>query len=176
GSIAIVMAALDAAVTKDLSAAGSRSVDRPASMHPLRPVHTFSIVARDPATGDLGVAVQSHYFSVGGVVPWAEPGVGAVATQSLVEVSYGPLGLELMKKGKTASDALPDLLAKDEQRDVRQVAMVDAQGHVSAWTGPKCIEFAGGETGEGFSVQANLMANDTVCPAMAKAYREGKGD
>ena len=141
-----------------------------------RPVHTFSIVARDPVTGDMGVAVQSHYFSVGPVVAWAEAGVGAVATQSLVEVSYGPLGLDLMRKGKSASDALPDLLAKDEQRDVRQVAMVDAQGHVAAWTGPKCIEFAGGETGDGFSVQANLMANDTVWPAMAKAFRESKGE
>ena len=140
------------------------------------PVHTFSIVARDPQTGDMGVAVQSHYFSVGSVVPWAEAGVGAVATQSIVEVSYGPKGLELMRQGKTASDALPDLLAKDEQRDVRQVAMVDSKGSVAAWTGPKCIEAAGGETGEGFSVQANLMANDKVWPAMAKAYRGTTGD
>jgi uncharacterized Ntn-hydrolase superfamily protein len=143
---------------------------------PVRPVHTFSIVARDPKTGEMGVAVQSHYFSVGPVVAWAEAGVGAVATQSLVEISYGPKGLELMRKGKSASEALPDLIAKDEQRDVRQVAMVDAKGNVSAWTGPKCIESAGGETGEGFSVQANLMANDTVWPAMAKAFREAKGD
>ena len=141
-----------------------------------RPVHTFSIVARDPQTGDLGVAVQSHYFSVGPTVAWAEAGVGAVATQSLVEVSYGPKGLELMRQGKSASDALPDLLAKDEQRDVRQVAMVDAKGNVAAWTGPKCIEFAGGETGEGFSVQANLMSTQAVWPAMAKAYGEAKGD
>ncbi len=141
-----------------------------------RPVHTFSIVARDPDTGELGVAVQSHYFSVGPTVAWAEAGVGAVATQSLVEVSYGPGGLDLMRQGKSASDTLPDLLAKDEQRDVRQVAMVDAKGNVAAWTGPKCIEFAGGETGEGFSVQANLMGSAQVWPAMAKAYREAKGD
>ena len=143
---------------------------------PRRPVHTFSIVARDPDTGELGVAVQSHYFSVGPTVAWAEAGVGAVATQSLVEVSYGPRGLELMRQGRSASDALPDLLAKDEQRDVRQVAMVDAKGSVAAWTGPKCIEYAGGETGEGFSVQANLMGSAQVWPAMARAYREAKGD
>src|SRR5580765_950908 len=90
-----------------------------------RPVHTFSIVARDAKTGEMGVAVQSHYFSVGPVVAWAEAGVGAVATQSLVEISYGPRGLDLMRQGKSASDALPDLIAKDAQRDVRQVAMVD---------------------------------------------------
>src|SRR5436309_2074207 len=150
-------------------AAGSRTARA-------QPAHTFSIVARDAQTGDLGVAVQSHYFSVGSVVPWAEAGVGAVATQSLVEISYGPKGLELMRQGKSASDALPDLLAKDEQRDVRQVAMVDSKGNVAAWTGPRCIEAAGGETGKGFSVQANLMANDRVWPAMAKAYRESTGD
>jgi len=141
-----------------------------------RPVHTFSIVARDPKTGEMGVAVQSHYFSVGPVVAWAEAGVGAVATQSLVEVSYGPLGLELMKKGRSAADALGELVQKDAQREVRQVAMVDASGKVAAWTGPKCIEAAGQETGEGFSAQANLMLNDAVWPAMAKAYREAQGD
>ena len=141
-----------------------------------RPVHTFSIVARDPKTGEMGVAVQSHYFSVGPVVAWAEAGVGAVATQSLVEISYGPKGLELMRQGKSSADALADLIAKDEQRDVRQVAMVDAHGHAAAWTGPKCIEAAGQETGEGFSAQANLMGKDTVWPAMAKAFREATGD
>jgi uncharacterized Ntn-hydrolase superfamily protein len=144
-----------------------------------RPVHTFSIVARDPKTGDLGVAVQSHYFSVGGTVPWAEAGVGAVATQSLVEVSYGPKGLELMRSGKSAADALGELLKQDAERDVRQVAMIDSKGGVAAWTGPRCIEFAGqdsGSPGEGFSVQANLMANESVWPAMAGAYREATGD
>src|SRR5437867_13310243 len=89
----------------------------------VRPVNTFSIVARDPKTGEMGVAVQSHYFSVGPVVAWAEAGVGVVATQSLVEVSYGPLGLELMKKGRSAADALGELVQKDAQREVRQVAM-----------------------------------------------------
>src|SRR3954465_2169252 len=115
--------------------------DKPAV--PLRPVHTFSIVARDPATGELGVAVQSHYFSVGPVVPWAEAGVGAVATQSFLEVSYGPLGLAMMRAGKPAPRARAGLLASDERSEVRQVAMVDAQGGVAAHTGEKCIQAAG---------------------------------
>src|SRR5713101_7910193 len=102
---------------------------------PVRPVHTYSIVARDPATGELGVAVQSHWFSVGTAVPWAEAGVGAVATQSFVDPSYGSLGLELMRGGRSAPDALRGLLAADAGRDVRQVAMIDAQGRVAAHTG-----------------------------------------
>lgn len=139
-------------------------------------IHTFSIVARDPETGDFGVAVQSHWFSVGQSVPWAEPGVGAVATQSLVEVSYGPKGLALMREGMSAPDALAKLLAEDPQREVRQVAMIDAAGRVAVHTGNLCIAEAGHETGDQFSVQANLMLNNTVWPAMAKAYRAAKGD
>ncbi len=137
---------------------------------------TFSIVARDPATGDLGVAVQSHYFSVGPIVPWAEPGVGAVATQSLVEVAYGPRGLELMRGGTPAPEALKKLLEADAYREVRQVAMVDARGDVAVHTGKKCIPGAGHVEGDDFTVQANLMANDRVWPAMAEAYRNAKGD
>lgn len=137
---------------------------------------TFSIVARDPETGDIGVAVQSHYFSVGPIVPWAEPGVGAVATQSLVEVSYGPKGLELMREGRSAEQALKELLSQDEHADVRQVAMVDAKGNVAAHTGKKCIAEAGDQVGKGFSVQGNIMANDRVWPAMARAYERSKGD
>jgi uncharacterized Ntn-hydrolase superfamily protein len=136
--------------------------------------HTFSIVARDPATGDFGVAVQSHWFQVGTVVAWAEPGVGAVATQSFVEVSYGPKGLALMAKGKTSQEALAALVQADEQRSVRQVAFVDKTGRVAAWTGDKCIAEAGHFEGEGFSVQANMMLRDTVWPAMAEAYRDSK--
>ena len=143
---------------------------------PRRPVHTFSIVARDPVTGDLGVAVQSHWFSVGSAVPWAEPGVGAVATQSFTEPSYGPLGLALMKAGKSAPEALKALLSADPDREVRQVAMVDAQGRSAAHTGAKCIQAAGHEVGEGFTVEANLMDKATVWPAMAKAFRAAKGD
>jgi uncharacterized Ntn-hydrolase superfamily protein len=143
---------------------------------PLRPVHTYSIVARDPVTGDLGVAVQSHWFSVGTSVPWAEAGVGAVATQSFVDPRYGALGLDMMRAGFTAPEALKGLLAADPDSAVRQVAMVDARGRVAAHTGAKCIEAAGQEVGDQFSVQANLMDRSTVWPAMAKAYREAKGD
>ncbi len=143
---------------------------------PRRPVHTYSIVARDPATGELGVAVQSHWFSVGALVPWAEAGVGAVATQSFVEPSYGPLGLAMMRAGRGAPEALRGLLAADEHPEVRQVAMVDAQGRVAAHTGKACIQAAGQQVGTGFSVQANLMANDQVWPAMARAFEAAKGD
>ena len=143
---------------------------------PLRPVHTYSIVARDSATGQLGVAVQSHWFSVGSIVSWAEPGVGAVATQSFVDPSYGPLGLELMRSGKTARQALTALLAGDERPDVRQVAMVDAWGDVAVHTGANAIIEACDRTGDGFSVQANLMLRPTVCDAMYRAFTSAKGD
>ena len=143
---------------------------------PKRPVHTYSIVARDPETGELGVAVQSHWFSVGATVPWAEAGVGAVATQSFVDPSYGKLGLELMRAGRGAPQSLAGLLAADSASQVRQVGMIDAQGRVAAHTGEKCIAAAGHIVGENFSVQANMMEKDTVWPAMAKAYREAKGD
>jgi len=144
-----------------------------AQMHP---VHTYSIVARDSVTGELGVAVQSHWFSVGPIVPWAEAGVGAVATQSFVDPAYGPLGLDLMRSGKTAKQALDALLASDPGEAVRQVAMIDARGTVAAHTGRKCIPGAGHIVGEQFSVQANLMLNENVWPAMAEAYRRAKGD
>ena len=138
--------------------------------------HTYSIVARDPATGEMGVAVQSHYFSVGPVVPWAEAGVGAVATQSLVLVDYGPQGLDLMRGGMTARQALDSLVKADAHNQGRQVAMVDAKGNVAAYTGPKCIPDAGNVEGAQFSCQANLMANAKVWPAMKAAYESAKGD
>lgn len=141
-----------------------------------RPVHTFSIVARDPATGDLGVAVQSHWFNVGSIVPWAEAGVGAVATQSFVDPAYGKLGLDLMRAGRSAPDALKALLAGDEGREVRQVAMIDAQGRVAAHTGAKDIQAAGHIVGATYSVQANLMLSDAVWPAMSRAFEGTKGD
>jgi uncharacterized Ntn-hydrolase superfamily protein len=141
-----------------------------------RPVHTYSIVARDSVTGELGVAVQSHWFSVGTVVSWAEAGVGAVATQSLSEITYGPLGLDLMRAGKTAPQALEALLASDPQREVRQVAMVDAHGNVAVHTGSRCIAEAGHWRGRQFSVQANLMEKNTVWNAMARAYERTHGD
>ncbi len=143
---------------------------------PLRPVHTYSIVARDPETGEMGVAVQSHWFSVGSIVSWAEAGVGAVATQSFVEPSYGPLGLALMRAGKTAPEALKALLAADAHGNVRQVAMVDRHGNVAVHTGGSCIAAAGHQTGKGYSVQANMMEKDTVWGAMAKAYESTDGD
>jgi uncharacterized Ntn-hydrolase superfamily protein len=141
-----------------------------------RPVATYSIVARDPATGDLGVAVQSHWFSVGSVVSWAEAGVGAVATQSFVDPSYGPLGLSLMRAGRSAPDSLKALLAGDAQRDVRQVGMLDAQGRAATHTGALCIPAAGGQMGEGYAVQANLMEKASVWPAMARAFETARGD
>jgi uncharacterized Ntn-hydrolase superfamily protein len=150
--------------------------NRPLPSAPARPVHTYSIVARDPQTGQLGVAVQSHWFSVGSIVPWAEAGVGAVATQSFVDPSYGKLGLDLMRAGKSAPDALKSLLAGDEGRDVRQVAMIDAQGRVHAHTGSKDIQDAGHTIGRDYSVQANLMLNDKVWPAMSRTFETAKGD
>jgi uncharacterized Ntn-hydrolase superfamily protein len=138
--------------------------------------HTYSIVARDSITGDLGVAVQSHWFSVGAQVAWAEAGVGAVATQSFIEPSYGPLGLDLMRAGKTAGEALRALLAGDPHPEVRQVGMVDARGNVAAWTGGNAIIEAGHLEGRGFAVQANLMMKASVWPAMAEAYRSARGD
>jgi uncharacterized Ntn-hydrolase superfamily protein len=143
--------------------------------HALRPVATYSIVARDPGTGDLGVAVQSHWFSVGSVVTWARSGVGAVATQSFVEVSYGPLGLELMGRGETPEAALEQLLGKDPHPGVRQVAFIDSKGRVAAHTGEGCIPGAGHRTGVGYSVQANLMLTDEVPDAMAEAFESARG-
>ncbi|MCX6364010.1 MAG: DUF1028 domain-containing protein [Actinobacteria bacterium] len=137
---------------------------------------TYSIVARDPQTGQLGVAVQSHAFSVGPIVPWARAGVGVVATQSIVNPGYGPKGLELMAGGLSATEALAQLVAADEEAAVRQVAMVDAHGIVAAHTGERCIAAAGHVCGGGFSCQANMMFNDTVWDAMAAAYREADGD
>lgn len=141
----------------------------------IRPVSTYSIVAYDPETGQLGVAVQSHWFSVGTAVPWVESGVGAVATQSFVEVSYGPLGLDLMRAGKNAEEALSALVQVDKNEDVRQVAVVDAQGRAAAHTGKNCIPEAGHFIGDGFSCQANLMLKNTVWDAMAEAFQDTEG-
>ncbi|MFQ5744427.1 MAG: DUF1028 domain-containing protein [Acidobacteriota bacterium] len=143
---------------------------------PLRPVATYSIVARDAATGEIGVAVQSHWFSVGAIVPWAEAGVGAVATQSFVEPAYGPLGLELMRLGRTAPEALKALVSTDADEAVRQVAMIDAEGRVAAHTGSRAIWAAGQHVGNQYSVQANLMESPTVWEAMARAYESAEGD
>ncbi len=140
-----------------------------------RPVHTYSIVARDPESGEMGVAVQSHWFSVGSIVPWAEAGVGAIATQSFVNVAFGPQGLAMLREGQTAPQVLEALIEADEGRDVRQVAIVDAQGHVAVHTGSRCIPEAGHYVGDGFAVQANLMLNSQVWPAMAEAFETSEG-
>ena len=140
-----------------------------------RPVHTYSIVARDPATGELGVAVQSHWFAVGSLVPWARAGVGAVATQSFIDVRYGVRGLQLMEQGKPAGEALKQLLAADSNPAVRQVGMIDADGNIAQHTGENCIQHAGHLAGGNFAVQANLMAVEGVPQAMAKAYEGARG-
>ncbi|MEP7237806.1 MAG: DUF1028 domain-containing protein [Ferruginibacter sp.] len=137
--------------------------------------HTFSIVARDPVTGEMAVGVQSHWFGVGTAVPWAEAGVGVVATQSFVDKSYGIKGFDLMKKGKTAPQALTELVAADEGREVRQVAMIDVNGNVNAWTGKKCIDHAGSIVGKNYSVQSNMMLTDKVNAAMSKAFEGSEG-
>jgi uncharacterized Ntn-hydrolase superfamily protein len=142
----------------------------------VRPTNTFSIVARDPVTGDLGVAVQSHWFSVGSLVTWAEPGVGAIATQAFAEASYGPKGLALMKSGVAPADAIAQLTAADPQAASRQLGFVDATGRAASHTGAKCIAYASSHVGEGYAVQANIMANDKVVPAMAQAFEATKGD
>ncbi len=143
---------------------------------PFRPVATYSIVARDSVTGEMGVAVQSHWFSVGAIVPWAEAGVGAIATQSFVDPRYGPLGLDLIKLGRTAPEALQALVTTDAGEAVRQVAMVDAEGRVAAHTGAGAVAAAGHHVGRGFSAQANMMENATVWDAMARAYETAPGD
>ena len=154
--------------------ANAQADDQPATSG-LRPVHTYSIVARDPDTGQLGVAVQSHWFSVGSLVAWAEAGVGAVATQSFIEVRYGVAGLELMRTGLSAQRTLDALRLADPNPEVRQVAMIDAQGNIGAFTGKHCIAFAGDLQGENFSVQANLMINEGVPQAMAETFRTARG-
>lgn len=137
--------------------------------------HTYSIVAFDEKTGDMGVAVQSHWFSVGTIVSWGEAGVGVVATQSFVNPAFGPVGLELLKKGKTPQEAVDELLKNDEGREFRQLAILDSKGRTASFTGKLCIQPAGNIVGHGFSVQANLMSNDRIWHAMEKAYKSSVG-
>ncbi len=142
----------------------------PESGDPL--AHTFSIVARDPVTGEMAIGVQCHWFSVGTCVSWGNSGVGVVATQSFINPAYGPNGLDLIKQGKSAEEALQILVAADRGRDYRQVAFLDVNGVVSAYTGKSCISSASHLIGENYSVQANMMLNDDVVPAMSKAFVE----
>jgi uncharacterized Ntn-hydrolase superfamily protein len=136
---------------------------------------TYSIVARDAGTGELGVAVQSHWFAVGQMVPWVRPGVGAVATQSIVEPAYGPWALDRLAAGERAAPALEALVADDELARFRQVAVVDAHGNVGSHTGEGCIPFAGHQAGREFAAQANMMASPEVWPAMAHAFEAATG-
>ena len=144
-------------------------------MDAARLVSTFSIVAHDAASGAFGVAVQSRRFNVGPVVPWAEAGVGAVATQAFAEIGYGPRALALLHAGLGAKEALERLLGADPGAAVRQVAIVDARGEVAVHTGGGCIPFAGHRAGDGFSVQGNLLASDRVCDAMAQRFERDRG-
>lgn len=138
-------------------------------------VSTFSIVARDPVTGDLGVAVESKFLAVGAVVPWVTANIGAVATQAWANVTYGPRGLALMAEGKSAPEVVEILTGSDEGRLRRQVGVVDAQGRAASYTGPECNEWAGGVEGDGFCCQGNILAGPQVVAAMAEAYREAGG-
>lgn len=137
--------------------------------------HTYSIVARDPDTGEMGVAVQSHWFSVGSIVSWGEAGVGVVATQSFVNPSFGIRGLELLKSGKSPQEAVDELISSDEGRDVRQLAILDSKGRSASYTGKNCIQEAGNIAKENYSVQANMMLTDKVWSAMSKAFEESEG-
>ena len=137
--------------------------------------HTYSIVAFDPETGDMGVAVQSHWFSVGTVVSWGEAGVGVIATQSFVNASFGPRGLDLLKQGKSPQEVVDELIKSDEGREFRQLAVLDTKGNAASFTGKNCIQPAGNIVGDGFSVQANLMSNDKIWPAMAEAFKNSTG-
>ena len=161
-------------IASSMVAATATSGERPTAV-PIRPVHTFSIVCYDSATGQFGAAVQSHWFKVANVI-WAEPGVGAIATQSFSDYRYGLLGIEMMRTGKTAEEALAGLLASDPGEAVRQVGMIDDHGGVVAHTGSKCIAEAGHRTGPNYSVQANLMLKNTVWDAMARAFESTPGD
>ncbi len=141
-----------------------------------RSTSTFSIVGFDPAAKDLGVAVQSRYFSVGPVVPWAEAGVGAVATQSFVNVSYGPKGLELLKQGLSVEEVIDKLTKPDEEREMRQLGVIDANSHAAAYTGKKCMEWAGSHVGENYSAQGNILASEEVVQEMGRRFESTKGD
>ena len=156
-----------------LSVVGSLNAQIYKEQNPL--AHTFSIVARDSVTGEIGVAVQSHWYSVGTIVSWGEAGVGVVATQSFVNPAFGPNGLALIKEGLNAKQVVEKLIAEDNGRDYRQLSIMDSYGNAATFTGKNCIAEAGHLTGKDFSVQANMMLNNKVPAAMAEAYKNSKG-
>jgi uncharacterized Ntn-hydrolase superfamily protein len=142
----------------------------------LRIVATFSIVAFDPATGALGVAVQSRFLAVGAIVPWARAGVGAVATQAMANFNYGPRGLELMSRGKTAAETVEALISTDDEREHRQLGAVDAAGRAATFTGGECFEWAGGVTGEHYAAQGNILVGQETVEVMSKTFEYTPGD
>lgn len=150
----------------------ARAIEKP---KPTRPVHTYSIVARDPRTGEMGVAVQSHWFAIGSLVPWGKAGVGVVATQSFIDTRYGTSGIKLMEDGWSAKQALQAIKAADPHPEIRQVAMLDFKGNVATHSGKSCIKFAGYRSGENYSVQSNLMIKEGVPEVMERAFLESKG-
>src|SRR5215211_6181632 len=139
-------------------------------------IATFSIVGFDPETDSLGVAVQSKFLAVGSVVPWARAGVGAVATQAMANYNYGPHGLELMAQGKTADEAVEGLISSDEDREHRQIGVVDGRGRAATFTGSECFDWAGGVTGEHYAAQGNILVGGETVEAMARTYKETDGD
>ena len=143
---------------------------------PLPPVATFSIVGYDAEIGALGIAVQSKFFAVGSVVPWAEAGVGAIATQSYANTSYGPKGLKLLKSGLSAEQALERLIADDPGHATRQVGIVDTKGNIANYTGEECNEWAGAVSGKNYTAQGNILASEEVVRAMGKAFEETEGE
>jgi uncharacterized Ntn-hydrolase superfamily protein len=136
---------------------------------------TFSIVGRDPQTGDLGIAVQSKFLAVGAVVPWARAGVGAVATQSFANTSYGPKGLELLAGGMSAQEAMAALIGADDNPEQRQAGIVDAQGRSATYTGPKCFAWAGGVSGPDFAAQGNILVGEATVTALAETFQRAQG-
>ena len=142
----------------------------------MRFVATFSIIAFDPETGALGVAVQSRFLAVGSVVPWARAGVGAVATQALANFNYGPRGLQLLSRGKTAAETVEALISADEEREHRQLGVVDAAGRAANFTGGECFEWAGGVTGEHYAAQGNILVGWETVEALAKTFEDTPGD
>ncbi|MCS6861243.1 MAG: DUF1028 domain-containing protein [Abditibacteriales bacterium] len=151
-----------------------RDREQPATRN-AQPLGTFSIVGYDPKNGDLGVAVASKFFAVGAVVPWAKAGVGAVATQSFANTTYGPRGLALMAEGKTPEEVIKELTASDSQKERRQVGMVDAKGNVATFTGKECIPWAGGITGKHYAAQGNILVGEKVVKAMGEAFEKTEG-
>jgi uncharacterized Ntn-hydrolase superfamily protein len=173
GAVVLLAILMGTAWPTNLASSERRQTDEKSVEFPL--VNTFSIVGYDPDRKEWGVAVASKYLAVGAVVPWAKAGVGAVATQSYVNVSYGPKGLDLMAQGTSAEETIKALTDADNGKDVRQVGVIDAQGNPATFSGSKCLNWAGGKTGKHFTCQGNILTGENVVQEMARAYEETKG-